>query len=107
VPRRVGTEREKRILATVRQIPKGKVAAYGEVAFAAGFPRCARQVGAVLSALDPNSRVPWHRVINAKGEVSPRGGDCETDQRARLEAEGVTFNAKGRIDLRRFGWFRG
>jgi methylated-DNA-protein-cysteine methyltransferase-like protein len=106
VPRRLGTDREKRILAVVRRIPKGKVATYGEIGFEAGYPRGARQVGAALRGLDPETKVPWQRVINAKGQISPRGHDCGTDQRARLEAEGVEFNPSGRIDLDRFGWFR-
>ena len=61
----------------------------------------------MLSQLDPDSDVPWHRVINARGEISPRGDGCVGEQRRRLEAEGVVFSAGGRIDLRRFGWLRG
>ena len=50
--------------------------------------------------------VPWHRVINARGEVSPRAGGSafEQIQRNLLEAEGVVFDARGRVDLDRFGW---
>jgi methylated-DNA-protein-cysteine methyltransferase-like protein len=97
-------EREEAIEAAVCKVPRGRVATYGEIAFEAGFPRHARQVGQVLSQLEPDSGVPWHRVINAKGEISPRGDGCVDEHRRRLEAEGVEFKANGRIDLRRFGW---
>jgi methylated-DNA-protein-cysteine methyltransferase related protein len=93
------------IYAAVARIPKGKVATYGQIALLAGLPRRARLVGYALSALTDRS-VPWHRVVNARGEISERsdGGDGETVQRLRLEREGVVFDANGRIDLRRYGW---
>lgn len=74
---------------TVRQIPKGKVATYGDVARAAGFPGCARQV---VWALRGASRgLPWHRVAGAKGKIS-LPGENGLEQRFRLEAEGVVFH---------------
>jgi methylated-DNA-protein-cysteine methyltransferase-like protein len=89
----------------VRQIPRGAVATYGQVAELAGYPRQARQVGWILSGLPDGTDVPWQRVINAKGEVSPRAfGDSHLEQRALLEAEGVSFNARGRVDLRAHRW---
>jgi O-6-methylguanine DNA methyltransferase len=62
--------RWERIYDVVRRIPKGRVATYGQVAALAGLPRHARQVGYALHVLPESSKVPWHRVINAKGEVS-------------------------------------
>ena len=62
-----------RIYAVVRRIPRGTVATYGQVAERAGYPGHARQVGYALHALPPGTTVPWHRVINASGEVSARG----------------------------------
>ncbi len=94
-----------RIYAVVAAIPEGKVATYGQVALLAGLPGRARQVGYALHALaDPS--LPWHRVVNAKGEISLRSGGGEGDrvQRLRLEAEGVVFDRYGRIDLERFRW---
>jgi methylated-DNA-protein-cysteine methyltransferase related protein len=93
------------LYAVVARIPEGKVATYGQVALLAGLPGRARLVGYALSALTDRS-VPWHRVVNARGEISERsdGGDGETVQRLRLEREGVRFDAHGRIDLRRYGW---
>jgi methylated-DNA-protein-cysteine methyltransferase-like protein len=91
--------------AVVRRIPKGRVATYGQVALIAGLPGQARRVGYALSNLPYDSDVPWHRVVNARGEISLRSepGYCEL-QRALLEAEGVPFDSAGRIPLRRFRW---
>ncbi|MHC4990490.1 MAG: MGMT family protein [Planctomycetota bacterium] len=93
-----------RIYAAVRRIPRGRVATYGQVAAVAGIPGHARQVGYALSAL-ASDKVPWHRVINAQGRISLRAFDgSEAEQRARLEAEGVVFDAQGRVSLSRFRW---
>jgi methylated-DNA-protein-cysteine methyltransferase-like protein len=94
-----------RIWRVVERIPRGQVATYGQVAELAGLPRAARQAGYAMHALPCGSRVPWQRVVNARGEVSRRsepGG--EAMQRALLEQEGVRFDARGRIDLARYGW---
>jgi methylated-DNA-protein-cysteine methyltransferase related protein len=74
---------------TIRRIPKGKVSTYGDVACAAGFPGCARQV---VWALRGASRgLPWHRVLGAGGKIS-LPGENGLEQRFRLEAEGVVFH---------------
>lgn len=90
----------------IRRIPPGRVATYGQVAAAAGLPGRALHVGYALAALPERSDIPWHRVINARGEISPRTGDgsAEKIQRVLLESEGVSFDHRGRIDLERFGW---
>ena len=66
----------------------------------AGLPRRARLVGRVLQRLDPQAKIPWHRVVNAKGEVSDslsrNGGDIL--QRRLLEKEGITFDDKNRLN---------
>jgi methylated-DNA-protein-cysteine methyltransferase-like protein len=95
-----------RIYAVIRRIPRGRVATYGQVAKLAGIPEQARRVGYALSALPDNATVPWHRVINARGEISPRAdpGLVERIQRALLEAEGVEFDEAGRVDLARYLW---
>jgi methylated-DNA-protein-cysteine methyltransferase related protein len=91
----------------VRAIPVARVATYGQIAEIAGLEGHARQVGYALHNLDDESDVPWHRVVNARGEVSPRSsGDSHELQRMLLEAEGVEFNAKGRVDLKKFRWER-
>ncbi|MAE95277.1 MAG: methyltransferase [Deltaproteobacteria bacterium] len=94
-----------RIYRVVRRIPKGRVATYGQVAELADLPRQARQVGYALHALPHGSRVPWQRVVNAKGEISQRAlPGSEPLQRSILEAEGVAFTRAGRIDLTRYRW---
>jgi methylated-DNA-protein-cysteine methyltransferase-like protein len=90
------------IYAAVMSIPRGRVATYGQVAEAAGLPRRARLVGYALKHLSPGSGVPWHRVVNAGGRISPRGSGDERDQRRMLESEGVVFRSSGTIDLERY-----
>lgn len=89
-----------RIYAVVRRIPRGRVATYGQVANLAGLRGHARQVGYALHTLPAGTKVPWHRVINARGEISRRSlfGD-ELRQRQLLEAEAVRFDGRGRIRL--------
>jgi methylated-DNA-protein-cysteine methyltransferase-like protein len=92
------------IRETVRQIPKGRVATYGQVASEAGYPGQPRMVGYALHALPPRSGVPWHRVINAQGRISfPKNSAAYRKQRRLLKAEGVVFRGE-LVDLGRFGW---
>ncbi len=93
------------IYRIVSLIPRGRVATYGQVARLAGMPGHARLVGYALSALVDKS-VPWQRVVNARGEISLRSGGspAENEQRLRLEAEDVEFDAHGRIPLDRYLW---
>lgn len=92
------------ILETVRRIPRGRVATYGQVAGLAGFPRGARLVGMVLQRLPAGTRAPWHRVINAQGRLSfPRDSAHYRLQRSKLEREGVRFKGE-RIDLAHYQW---
>jgi methylated-DNA-protein-cysteine methyltransferase-like protein len=95
----------RRIYAVVRRIPRGRVATYGQVASLAGLAGHARQVGYALHALAKGTALPWHRVINAKGEVSRRRrpGD-ELSQRMLLEREGIRFDGRGRVALGRLRW---
>ena len=93
-----------RIYAVVRRIPKGRVATYGQIAQLAGIPRQARQVGYALAALR-DTRVPWHRVLNARGEISARAEPGpEALQRVLLEREGVAFDARDRVALASHLW---
>ena len=94
----------------VRQIPFGKVAAYGQIAkmlpppagveieaYAAFAPRW---VGGAMAACPAD--VPWQRVINSQGKISEREG--AERQRQLLESEGIIFDAKDRLDLKKYGW---
>lgn len=91
------------IYRVIRGIPRGRVATYGQVALLCGLPGRARQVGYALHALPHGSPVPWQRVLNARGELSL---DDEAGERQRklLTGEGVEFDERGRVDLRRFQW---
>ena len=93
------------ILTVVALIPRGRVATYGDVARMAGFPGQARQVGYALAAMGGGSDVPWHRVINARGEISQRANsEGHIEQRRLLEREAIEFDRDGRVSLARFGW---
>jgi methylated-DNA-protein-cysteine methyltransferase related protein len=95
------------IYATIRQIPAGKVATYGQISRIVG--RCSAQmVGFALAALSnqrENCNVPWQRVINVEGRISPHGYGFGTNmQRVLLEEEGIVFKLTGEIDMEKFGW---
>jgi methylated-DNA-protein-cysteine methyltransferase-like protein len=95
----------------VRQIPRGKVAAYGQIALMLPPPNGVefeaykafgpRWVGGAMAACPDD--VPWQRVINSQGKISPRPGGAEK-QRLLLEQEGVEFDAKERVDFKKYGW---
>ena len=92
----------RRVYALVRQVPRGRVVTYGQIAHALGAPRAARTVGWAMR--DCPGDVPWQRVVNARGEISLRSTSGYHEQRARLREEGVRFNRAGRIDLDKYGW---
>lgn len=99
-PRRVvGSGFHAQVWEAVRRVPAGRVTTYGDVAGALGLRSVARQVGWALAALPPGTRdVPWHRVVNARGEVSRRAdGGPSDEQTERLRAEGVDVDARGRV----------
>ncbi len=97
-----GKGHHERIYETVRAIPAGRVATYGQIAEIAG--RCTpRMVGYAMASAPAGAEVPWHRVINSRGEISLTGEGRDL-QMALLEAEGVLFDESGRVDLRTFGW---
>jgi methylated-DNA-protein-cysteine methyltransferase-like protein len=89
------------IRSTILRIPKGKVATYGQVAEAAGYPGYHRQVAQVLSKY--GHVLPWHRVIGAGGFIKTEP-ETAADQRLRLQMEGVHFRGR-RVDMARSGWF--
>jgi methylated-DNA-protein-cysteine methyltransferase-like protein len=99
------SELYEKIYSTIRKIPRGKVATYGQIARLAGLGPHARLVGYALHALTPEKRVPWHRVVSASGKISLRG-EGMTIQRKLLESEGVEFTEGGKIAFSRFRWAR-
>ncbi|HQR09500.1 MAG TPA: MGMT family protein [Gemmatales bacterium] len=102
------TSNYSKIYAVVRRIPVGKVATYGQVAELAKLSKQPRLVGYALFSLrdEEDDDLPWHRVVNAKGEISYSLARQKADQlqRVLLEAEGVVFNERGRIDLKNYRW---
>lgn len=95
------TAKYQQIYDVVRRVPKGKVATYGQIALY--VDRCTpRMVGYAMAALMEDD-VPWQRIVNAQGGISPRAdGDGALIQRRLLEAEGVKFSENGRIDLKKY-----
>lgn len=96
------------ILATIARIPAGRVSTYGQIAWIAGYPGRARLVGRVLGGmLEAGAATPWHRVINAAGQISlPRFSEEYREQKRRLRGEGIVFE-NDRVSLRRYGWQAG
>jgi methylated-DNA-protein-cysteine methyltransferase related protein len=91
------------IYQLVRQVPPGRVTTYGRIARLAGCS--ARTVGFAMAALPTGNDVPWQRVINRLGRISPRAaGEGNALQRLLLEAEGIRFDAQQRISLTEYGW---
>lgn len=96
--------RQRRIVESIRDIPAGRVASYGQVAEIAGIPRGARQVGAVLRDLPGGHDVPWHRVIRSNGSIAfAAGSEAFEEQRSRLTMEGIVVRA-GRVDMETYRW---
>ncbi len=96
----VGPGFHAKVYALVKHVPHGRVTTYGDVATALGSPRVARHVGWALAALSDES-VPWHRVINAQARISFKGDTPRGElQRHLLEAEGVDFDTRDRVDLK-------
>jgi methylated-DNA-protein-cysteine methyltransferase related protein len=94
-----------RIYDVIRGIPRGRVATYGQIADLSGISGQPRRIGYALSALPPDSGVPWHRVINAQGKISfPPGSAHAKLQRRLLKQERVAFDSAGRVNLARFRW---
>jgi len=97
-------KRMKRIWATIRDIPYGSVANYGQIAEIAGIRRGARQVGYALRRLPGAHDVPWHRVITSSGKIAfAEGSDQFKEQAKRLKMEGVTI-MKGKVDMAKYRW---
>ena len=93
------------VCRAVAQVPRGRVASYGQIAWMAGYPRRPRQVGMVLKGLPEGTDLPWHRIVSAKGYVPSRGRWWGARlQIQRLREEGVEVDDLGNLDLARFGW---
>ncbi|MCP4546870.1 MAG: MGMT family protein [bacterium] len=93
-----------RIISALTNIPRGKVATYGQIALLAGNPRAARTVSWLLRSSSAKYDLPWHRVLGARGRISMKPGAGLEEQAALLMAEGVEVDGAGNVDLELFGW---
>lgn len=91
-----------RVVRIIKQIPEGRVMTYGQIARQAGSPRGARQVVRILHSLSIPHGLPWHRVINAKGEIAIPNDEHRFLQMHALTSEGVEVDDEGRVDLERY-----
>lgn len=97
-------KRNERIWNTIRDIPPGSVANYGQIAEIAGIPRGARQVGYALRQLPKGHDVPWYRVIQSSGKIAfAEGSAAFNEQSKRLRKENVAIQ-NGRIDMKKYRW---
>lgn len=95
-----------RIYDMVRQIPRGFVTTYGQIALLIGNPRMSRVVGYALHVNPEPGVIPCHRVVNRFGGLSSAfafGGDNQ--QRILLEEKGVAFLEDGRVDMKKHMWY--
>ncbi|UJL46267.1 MGMT family protein [Virgibacillus sp. NKC19-16] len=87
------------VLTVLHQIPEGQVMTYGQVARAAGSPRGARQVVRILYSMSRKYDLPWHRVINVKGQIALKSEEGIMNQKSMLEDEGIEVSETGKVDL--------
>lgn len=90
------------VVRVLKEIPESYVVTYGQVARMAGSPRAARQVVRILHTMSEKHGLPWHRVVNARGEIAISDDESKNLQRTLLESEDVVFLADGRVDLSAF-----
>lgn len=91
-----------RVVEIIKNIPEGSVMTYGQVAAQAGSPRGARQVVRILHSLSGAHKLPWHRVLNARGEIAILDDESRFKQIMYLGNEGVEVDDDGRVDLERY-----
>ncbi|NIK79218.1 methylated-DNA-protein-cysteine methyltransferase-like protein [Paenibacillus castaneae] len=91
-----------RVIAIIKNIPAGYVMTYGQIAKLAGSPRGARQVVRILHSMSKLYELPWHRVVNAKGEIAIKDDESRFMQRAYLSDEGVFADENDLIDLDKY-----
>lgn len=90
------------VIRIIKTIPFGKVMTYGQIAKAAGSPRSARQVVRILHSMSEKYDLPWHRVINSKGEIGFRDEEMVLTQKLMLEAEGIEFRTEKSLLLKNY-----
>lgn len=91
-----------RAIEIIKNIPPGKVMTYGQVAKLAGSPRGARQIVRVLHSMSQKYQLPWHRVLNAKGEIGIQDEEGVLKQKQFLQKEGIIFTSERTINLKEY-----
>jgi methylated-DNA-protein-cysteine methyltransferase-like protein len=89
-----------KVYELVAEIPRGRVATYGQIAFMLGRPQCPRWVGQALRHAPADAQLPCHRVVNIQGRIAP----CWAAQRDLLVKEGVIFKENGCVNLKKHLW---
>lgn len=92
----------KDVIELIKNIPEGKIMTYGQIAALAGRPRHARQVVRVLHTMSNKYQLPWHRVINAKGELAIKDDELFTVQKYSLESEGIIVQNNKKVNLAKY-----
>lgn len=95
----------KQAIEIMKSIPQGKVMAYGQVARLAGSPRGARQVVRILHSMSEKEGIPWHRIVNMKGEIAIQENEGRYTQRVLLEQEGLVVEPGNKVSLERYQHF--
>lgn len=98
------TDFTNKVIRIIQAIPYGKVMTYGQIAKVAGSPRAARQVVRILHSMSEKYQLPWHRVINSKGEIGFRDEELFTTQKVLLESEGIKFITERSLPLKHYIW---
>lgn len=91
-----------KVIKIIQTIPTGKVMTYGQIAGLAGSPRGARQVVRILHTLSDKYKLPWHRVINSKGEIGIQDDEGFQVQKMNLQSEGITFIGERTVNLKMY-----
>lgn len=95
----------KQAIEIMKSIPQGKVMSYGQVARLAGSPKGARQVVRILHSMSEKEGIPWHRIVNVKGEIAMQDHEGRYTQRMLLEEEGLAVEPGGKVSLERYQHF--
>lgn len=104
---RTPSEFAQKVIAIVKKVPRGKVASYSQIAALAGKPHAARGVSWILHSCAKSHHLPWHRILNARGEIAFRKGSKEfLEQKQLLLGEGVSFLTRAGVDLEKHRWTR-
>lgn len=99
------SEFTKKVMQNIHKIPKGKVATYKQIAALSGKPQGSRGVAWILHSCSTLYKLPWHRVLNAQGKISfDQASSHYRVQKKKLESEGIIFDEKGQLSLKKYQW---